>query len=101
MSRAVEASELRVSLSAEEDLRRAMQSSLGRFSASCASEMRSILSGMLRRTRDMRREPAKVTPNDIQGLEGSCERLWDFLEEFRSFVADAAQSVPEPRQKMN
>lgn len=87
---AIEKTELKASLSEEESMRSSLQSSLGRFSETCGAEMRTILSGMLRRSRGMRRNPAAITEDDVAGLEKSCERLWEFLEEFRVFVSDAA-----------
>ncbi len=93
VSNALEKSNLRTALMDEEELRASMQRSLSRFALSCGSEMRSILSAMLRQSRTMRRQVIggeTVMPDDFAGIEQSCQRLWDFLEEFHAFVSDAA-----------
>lgn len=93
VTHALEKSTLRTALREEEDLRAAMQRSLSRFALTCGSEMRSILSAMLRQSRTMRRQVAGggvLLPEDFSGIEHSCQRLWDFLEEFHDFVSDAA-----------
>lgn len=99
VSNALEKSTLRSALRDEEDLRAAMQRSLSRFALSCGSEMRSILSAMLRQSRTMRRQVASggvLLPDDFAGIEHSCQRLWDFLEEFHDFVSDAAENKGPP-----
>lgn len=99
VSNALEKSTLRSALRDEEDLRAAMQRSLSRFAMSCGSEMRSILSAMLRQSRTMRRQVAGggvLLPDDFAGIEHSCQRLWDFLEEFHEFVSDAADAKTPP-----
>lgn len=93
---AIETSGLRQSLTAEEERRKAIQNSLGRFSASCGSEMRTILSAMLRRARGMRRNPGAISGDDVQSLETSCEKLWNFLDEFQEFVTDASAPQDKP-----
>lgn len=96
VSHAIEKTELRASLSAEEEMRTAMQNSLGRFAAGCGSEMRSILSGMLRHVRAMRRNPATITADEVGAVERSCERLWGFLEEFQEFVSETSTRERPP-----
>lgn len=89
VSNALEKSALRSALSDEEQMRAEMQKSLGRFAQSCGAEMRTILSAMLRRLRSMK--TGTPTPEALGGFEQSCERLWDFLEEFHDFVTEASQ----------
>lgn len=94
VTNALEKRALRSALSDEEENRVRMQASLSRFAQSCGAEMRSILSSMLRHSRGMRRQAANgamLTSEDIGGFEQSCERLWDFLEEFQAFVSEASQ----------
>lgn len=96
---AMEKQKLRQALGSEEDARNQMQRNLERFSMSCGSEMRSILSGMLRRTRSMRRQSAGgvvFQPDNFADMEDSCQRLWDFLEDFQAFVSEAGER-PTPR----
>lgn len=94
VSNALEKRALRSALTDEEENRVRMQASLQRFAENCGAEMRSILSSMLRHTRGMKRQVAGgavLAPEDIGGMEQSCERLWGFLEEFQAFVSEAAK----------
>ena len=94
VSNALEKRALRSALTDEEEHRARMQASLARFADSCGAEMRSILSSMLRHARGMRRHAASggaPSPEDFGGIEKSCERLWDFLEEFQAFVSEASK----------
>ena len=91
---AIENRALKSALSSEEENRVRMQASLSRFAKSCGAEMRTILSSMLRHSRAMRRQAASgatLTTEDLGAMEKSCERLWDFLEEFQAFVSEASQ----------
>ena len=91
---AMENRALKSALSSEEENRVRMQASLGRFAKSCGAEMRTILSSMLRHSRAMRRQAASgaaLGPDDLAAMEKSCERLWDFLEEFQAFVSEASK----------
>jgi hypothetical protein len=43
----------------------------------------------------MRRQAASgvaLGPDDLAAMEKSCERLWDFLEEFQAFVSEASNN---------
>lgn len=94
VTNALENRALRSALSSEEENRVRMQASLSRFAKSCGAEMRTILSSMLRHSRAMRRQAAGGTAlaaEDLGAMENSCERLWDFLEEFQAFVSEASQ----------
>lgn len=94
VSNALENKALRSALTSEEENRLRMQASLSRFAQSCGAEMRSILSSMLRHSRAMRRKAsggAVLEAEDLGAMEKSCERLWDFLEEFQAFVSEASK----------
>lgn len=94
VSNALENRALRTALTSEEQNRERMQASLSRFAKSCGAEMRTILSSMLRHSRAMRRQAAggtALSAEDLTAMEKSCERLWDFLEEFQAFVSEASQ----------
>ena len=65
------------------------------FAQDHAGEMRAILSSMLRQVRSLRRSAGRSA--EVDGLEVSCARLWNFLEALKA----AAPSKPIPRQRLN
>lgn len=62
------------------------------FARDHSGEMRAILSAMLRQVRSLRRSGGR-TP-EIDGLEVSCARLWNFLELLKSAAPTPAPSAP-------
>ena len=70
-----------------------LEGALVRFARNSGVEMRSILSALLRRTRALRIASASGTPldvEDISKIDENCARLWEFLEEYQSFVSNVA-----------
>ncbi|MXQ06723.1 response regulator [Alphaproteobacteria bacterium GH1-50] len=68
----------------------ALQVALARFAIGSGAEMRTILSSMLRHTRGLRHKavsPDPILPEDLDRLEANSTRLWEFLEEFQSYLA--------------
>lgn len=75
-----------------------IEGALVRFAVNSGAEMRSILSGMLRRTRAIRHAAASGRPagtDEVEALDATCARLWEFLEEYHAFVSEFA---PESRR---
>ncbi len=73
------------------DVPGSIESALVRFAHHSGAEMRSILSGLLRRTRALRHAVAseqKPRVEDISKIDENCVRLWEFLEEYQAFVAE-------------
>ena len=71
-----------------------VEAALIRFAAHSGAEMRSILAGMLRRTRALRHAAAAsrpVSPEEVAQIDENCARLWEFLEEYQAFVSDFDQ----------
>lgn len=96
---AIEKTELRAALDTEEEAREAIKKTLKRFEAECAREMRTILSAMLRQSRDMKRQASNgmaVAASDIASFETSCSRLWEFLNDFQTFVSETAEQAVPP-----
>ncbi len=92
LSRSVAAALERAESSALPDERAlSLENALLRFARNSGAEMRSILSGLLRRTRALRHKAAagsEIDPEDILKIDENCARLWEFLEEYQSFVSD-------------
>lgn len=83
---------------ARDDDRHSIEPALVRFATHSGAEMRSILSGMLRRTRALRHAAADsrpVRPEEVAQIDENCARLWEFLEEYQAFVSDFG--APPPR----
>lgn len=99
VTNAMEKSALRLALDSETRRSMEMERSLEGFAQSSGAEMRSILSAMLRRTRELRRQLSGAEPllaEEFGGIEASCQKLWDFLGEFQVFVAGAAERRRTP-----
>lgn len=95
----LEKAHLKSALDTEEKSREAIKATLSKFEANCAQEMRTILSAMLRQSRNMKRQASSGMAPDVSqlsGFETSCSRLWDFLDEFQNFVADTAERASTP-----
>ena len=67
----------------------ALQTALARFAIGSGAEMRTILSSMLRHMRGLKHKaasPHRIEPEDLESLEANSTRLWEFLEEFQSYI---------------
>ncbi len=79
-----------------------MQEILKKFSRECAQEIKPIVSRMMRQMRELR-EMTNLTPEQatdrVERIEGSCERLWAFLDDLDRYnAAQLVQSmVPRPK----
>jgi len=84
VSNALDKSRLRRKFDASEEVRAALETALSKFSKDCVSEVKPLLSRMLRQIRKLRGEngapPQPVTLEMLEELENSCQRLWDFTE---------------------
>lgn len=84
VANALDKSRLRRQFDASEELRTTLEAALAKFSKDCVSEIKPMLSRMLRQVRRLRGEngapPQPVTLEMLEELETSCQRLWDFTE---------------------
>lgn len=68
----------------------------GQFARDHSDEMRAILSGMLRQVRNLR-QPGPSAGQTLDGIEASCARLWNFLEDLKA----AAPRATPPQHRLN
>lgn len=71
---------------------------LHRFSRECAQEIKPVVSRMLRQLREVKHLPMEEAAARLERIEGSCGRLWTFLNELERFgeVVAAEGTVEEP-----
>ncbi|MBD3676771.1 MAG: response regulator [Rhodobacteraceae bacterium] len=84
---ALEKSRLRQEFDSSEETRVALLSAMKGFSKDCVEEMKPLLSRMMRQVRRIRGR-AMTHPGgipEIEELESSCRRLWQFLEEIETY----------------
>ncbi|MEE4189647.1 MAG: response regulator [Roseobacter sp.] len=85
---ALQKSHLSIGIETQDFKRQQMEAVLQRFSSECASEIKPVVSRMMRQLRDLRDAP-DLTPEQVaerhQKIEHSCMRLWDFLNDLEDY----------------
>lgn len=85
---ALQKSRLSIGIETQDSKRQQMEAVLQRFSTECASEIKPVLSRMMRQLRDLR-DAKDLTAEQIadrhQRIDQSCQRLWDFLSDLEVY----------------
>lgn len=100
---ALDKSRLKREFNESELLRTTLSAVLTEFSKSCTTEMKPILSRMLRQIRSLRRttttQATSRARQDIQELEVCCSELWEYIEGFEQSAIEACDvQFSPPRQ---
>ena len=92
MINAMQKSRLAQNLASEESLRMALRGVLDGFAQDCVTDMKPMLSRMLRQIRGMRANAEERDRDAVVGsvdtLEASCLKLWKFLEDIEAYEAE-------------
>jgi len=88
---AIERQAMGLSLNAERAKRLALETAVRQYAQTCSAEMRSILSGTLRRLRSLRSETKTPTGTvQLGALEDTLDQLWDVLPNFSAITETIA-----------
>lgn len=85
---ALQKAHLSVDVETKEAGRKEMERLLQRFSHECATEIKPVVSRMMRQLRDFRDAQARgpeAAAEQYERIEKSCMRLWDFLEDLEQY----------------
>ncbi|MEP2641115.1 response regulator [Roseobacter sp.] len=85
---ALQKSSLSIGIEKQDVKRQQIEAVLERFSSECASEIKPVLSRLMRQMRDLR-EAQNLSEDQIAvrfgKIENSCMRLWDFLDDLEKY----------------
>ncbi|MBW4710336.1 response regulator [Roseobacter sp. YSTF-M11] len=85
---ALQKSHLSIGIENQDSKRQKMEAVLERFSTECASEIKPVVSRMMRQMRDLREAPSlskEQATERICRIEKSCMRLWEFLDDLERY----------------
>lgn len=98
---ALQKSSLSVGIETQDVKRQQIEAVLERFSTECASEIKPVLSRLMRQLRDLREAPSLSEDQASERfgrIENSCMRLWEFLDDLEQYqgtdLSDAPLSSP-------
>lgn len=105
---ALQKSSLSIGMETQDVKRQQIEAVLERFSTECASEIKPVLSRMMRQLRDLREPPhltAAQASERFGRIENSCMRLWDFLNDLEQYegtdLSEATLSGPGKKDPMH
>lgn len=85
---ALQKSSLSVGMETQDIKRQQIEAVLERFSTECASEIKPVLSRLMRQLRDLREAPnlsEDQASERFSRIENSCMRLWEFLDDLEQY----------------
>lgn len=76
-----------------------VRSAIAKFESEAVGEIRTCLSGIMRRTRSLKgmvHGGQPLEPGVVDGLEASCTRLWDYLGKMQHMFAESVDGARRP-----